>query len=116
MSQAISDNKNATEENYEFVANHSAGIVNVANHEHGEGEAKEHTYTVSIDGTETTSCTCPSDTYHSGKCKHRQAVENDPNSLRPADCSCQSGSGQFGDLPCWPCYRDGFETRCGGTQ
>jgi len=26
---------------------------------------------------------------------------------RPEDCSC---SPRMTDLPCWPCYRDGFET------
>ena len=26
---------------------------------------------------------------------------------RPGDCDC---SPRFDDLPCWPCYRDGFET------
>lgn len=26
---------------------------------------------------------------------------------RPEDCDC---SPQFEDLPCWPCFREGFET------
>lgn len=72
-----------------------------------------HTYTVEInDRGNTTECACPSDTYHSGKCKHRKAVENTEGSLRPTDCTCLKGS----NLPCWPCFRDGFESPHGGTQ
>jgi hypothetical protein len=32
--------------------------------------------------------------------------EQDPDDNRPDDCDC---SPLFDDLPCWPCYRDGFE-------
>lgn len=35
-----------------------------------------------------------------------EATNQEPN--RPDDCDCREGPGQS-DLPCWPCYRDGFE-------
>ena len=30
------------------------------------------------------------------------------NAERPDDCDCASFMGDYG-LPCWPCYRAGFE-------
>ena len=38
------------------------------------------------------------------------AVEptHDRNDARPSDCDCDDAHGHI-DLPCWPCYRDGFE-------
>jgi len=35
------------------------------------------------------------------------ASEEDHYSERPDDCGCWNSDG---DLPCWPCYREGFET------
>ena len=38
--------------------------------------------------------------------------EQDPDDNRPDDCDC--GDWNTGlDLPCWPCYRDGFEEPAG---
>ena len=64
-------------ETFAFAPIADAGRVSVANLEYGETEAKEHTYTVSVDdcGHETIGCTCPADKYHPGRCKHRHAVE-----------------------------------------
>jgi len=36
-------------------------------------------------------------------------VEADQDDERPDDCECGELHG-FIDLPCFPCYRDGFET------
>lgn len=35
-----------------------------------------------------------------------EAGESDHSDERPDDCDC---SPFFEDLPCWPCYRDGFK-------
>jgi hypothetical protein len=35
-----------------------------------------------------------------------EAEESDHSDERPDDCDC---SPHFEELPCWPCYRDGFE-------
>jgi hypothetical protein len=34
----------------------------------------------------------------------------DHSNERPEDCDC---SPHFEELPCWPCYRDGFEEPAG---
>lgn len=34
------------------------------------------------------------------------ATEQPDFDARPEDCDCV---GVLDDLPCWPCYRDGFE-------
>ena len=74
------------EETFAFAPIADAGRVNIANLSYGEEEAAEHTYTVSVDdrGHATTSCTCPPDTYYSGKCKHREAVEENREVLAAA--------------------------------
>jgi hypothetical protein len=36
-------------------------------------------------------------------------ILGDDSDGRPEDCSCVDWSTDLG-LPCWPCYRDGFET------
>jgi hypothetical protein len=36
-----------------------------------------------------------------------QVTLDDSMSDRPEDCWCAP---EMEDLPCWPCYRDGFET------
>ncbi|PSQ44454.1 hypothetical protein BRD17_04000 [Halobacteriales archaeon SW_7_68_16] len=38
--------------------------------------------------------------------------EGDWTPLRPSDCDC-GGWNDGEDLPCWPCYRDGFEEPAG---
>lgn len=94
------------EENFEFASMPTAGKVNVANHSHDDG-SKNHTYTVTVeDDGRTTHCTCPSDKYHEGACKHRVAVEETDGVLRPANCACEG----LTSLPCWQCFRFGFET------
>jgi hypothetical protein len=35
-----------------------------------------------------------------------ESGESDHSNERPDDCDC---SPLFEELPCWPCYRDGFE-------
>jgi hypothetical protein len=35
-----------------------------------------------------------------------ETEESDHSDERPDDCDCAS---TFEELPCWPCYRDGFE-------
>ena len=102
--KATSTNAIETEEDYEFAALPAEGKVNVANHRHDD--EREHTYTVSMDDGRAVSCTCPSDKYHSGACKHRKAVEETAGALRPGNCSCAGLTG----LPCWQCFRFGFET------
>lgn len=52
----------------------TAGRVNVANFSYGSENVADHTYTVTVDESGPTSCTCPADTYHEGACKHRVAV------------------------------------------
>ena len=105
------------------------GDVEVVNSSHEEPE--EHTYTVHVEGGIPAHCTCPAWEYQEGACKHmvsvairepvREAagetsqlradggvsVESEADSdERPDDCDC---SPLFEELPCWPCYRDGFE-------
>jgi len=38
---------------------------------------------------------------------HATEATNGPTPERPSDCECLAA---FEELPCWPCYRDGFET------
>jgi len=105
------------------------GDVEVVNTSHEE--PKEHTYTVHVEGNIPSHCTCPAWEYQEGACKHMVSVAirepvreaaGDTSQLRadggvsveaeadsderPDDCDC---SPLFEDLPCWPCYRDGFE-------
>jgi len=35
-----------------------------------------------------------------------EEIESDHSDKRPDDCDC---SPLFEELPCWPCFRDGFE-------
>jgi len=35
---------------------------------------------------------------------------------RPEDCACRCFETDGVDLPCWPCYRDGFETVADGVE
>ena len=74
------------QETFAFAPVPDAGRVNVANLGYGEEEAKEHTYTLSVDdrGHATTDCTCPADTYYPGKCKHREAAEENHEVLAAA--------------------------------
>ena len=122
--------KRAQWEGFEFTIL-EGGNVEVVNGSHDEPE--EHTYTVHVEGGIPFDCTCPAFEYHEGACKHLLAVairepvleaataepamradggvtveagESDHSDKRPDDCDC---SPLFEELPCWPCYRDGFE-------
>lgn len=93
IQKATSTNGGTTEEGYEFTALPSAGKINVANLAHDSENAKEHTYTVSMAAGDSVSCTCPSDKYHEGACKHRKAVEARNDFEREDDCNVCGGTG-----------------------
>ena len=122
--------KRASWEAFEFTLL-GDGDVEVVNGSHDE--PSEHTYTVHVEGDIPSDCTCPAWEYQDGACKHMIAVairepvleaasaeptmkadggvtvqegESDDSDERPNDCDCAP---TFEDLPCWPCYRDGFE-------
>ncbi|WP_248911077.1 SWIM zinc finger family protein [Halocatena marina] len=93
VTKATSSNEEHSQETYEFTAIPRAGKINVANLSHGAEKAKEHTYTVSMADGSAVSCTCPSDKYHSGKCKHREAVEGRDGFERRDNCDVCGGTG-----------------------
>ena len=122
--------KRASWEAYEFTLL-EGGKVEVVNGSHDA--PKDHTYTVHVEGCIPFSCTCPAWEYQDGACKHLVAVaireplleavnaeptvkadggvtveadESNHSDERRDDCDC---SPLFNELPCWPCYRDGFE-------
>ena len=122
--------KRASWEAFEFTLI-GGGDVEVVNTSHEE--PSEHSYTVHVEGGIPSDCTCPAFEYQNGPCKHQVAVairepvleaataeptlkadggvtvegiESDHSEERPDDCDC---SPLFEELPCWPCYRDGFE-------
>ena len=66
--------KRAQWESFEFSLG-GPGHVKIRNLSYGEAEASEHTYIVQVKAGEAVRCTCPADEYHSGRCKHRLAVE-----------------------------------------
>lgn len=86
-------------------------------------KAEPSVYTVAVEGGRASSCSCPDWTHRepNGGCKHMRAVEAQSGVMlaasvggevtredaRPADCTCLP---TFERLPCWPCYRDHFET------
>jgi len=122
--------KRASWEAFEFTLL-GDGNVEVVNGSHDEPD--EHTYTVHVEGGIPAHCSCPAWEYQEGPCKHQVAVAirepvleaasaeptakadggvavetegNNHDDGRPDDCDC---SPLFEELPCWPCYRDGFE-------
>ena len=122
--------KRASWEAFEFSLL-EGGKIEVVNGSHDEPE--EHTYTVQVEGGIPFDCTCPAFEYQEGPCKHMIAVAIreplleaasaeptmkadggvtveadgiDHSDERPDDCDCIP---TMEDLPCWPCYRDGFE-------
>jgi hypothetical protein len=122
--------KRASWEAFEFTLL-EGGDVEVVNTSHEKPE--DHTDTVHVEGGIPSDCTCPAFEYQTGPCKHMVAIairepvleaasaeptvkadggvtvekeEADHSNERPDDCDC---SPLFEDLPCWPCYRDGFE-------
>jgi len=131
--------KRAQWEAFEFTVLGDGG-VEVVNGSHAD--ADDHTYTVHVVGDIPSDCTCPAWEFQPGACKHMVAVairdpvldaatdaptartdggtavdvatetDTDTDGDRPDDCDC--GDWNHGlDLPCWPCYRDGFETPAG---
>jgi len=119
--------KRATWEAFEFTVLES-GAVKVVNASHDNPD--DHQYTVHTGGRIPTDCTCPAFEYQKGPCKHMVAVairepvleaatakpvlkadggvvvERRATDERPDDCDCAPS---FDGLPCWACYRDGFE-------
>jgi hypothetical protein len=122
--------KRASWEAFEFTLL-GDGDVEVVNTSHENPD--EHTYTVHVEGGIPAHCTCPAWEYQKGPCKHMVAVairepvleavtaeptmradggvtfeadSTDDSDERPDDCNC---SLSMKDLPCWPCFRDGFE-------
>jgi hypothetical protein len=122
--------KRASWEAFEFTLL-DTGDVEVVNTSHEKPE--DHTYTVHVEGGIPADCTCPAWEYQGGACKHMvsvairepllEAMNAEPtvkadggvtveadgvthSDERPDDCDC---SPLFEELPCWPCYRDGFE-------
>jgi hypothetical protein len=59
------------------------GRVRIENTSYGD-DSNNHVYVVTIEDGATTSCTCPSDEYQPGQCKHRIGVENQPAVLLAA--------------------------------
>ena len=59
------------------------GRVRIENTSYGD-ESDDHVYVVTVEDGEAISCTCPSDEYQPGKCKHRIAVEDQPAVLAAA--------------------------------
>lgn len=131
--------KRAKWESFAFVLP-TAGKVNVANHSYGDDEAKEHTYTVTVDEGGPIECTCPAFEYHCAPgeaCKHMVAVTETEPVLAAAlelvtedddEPEIRTDGGiveaepesvrpeectclaRMEDLACWPCFREGFET------
>ncbi|MFH5799787.1 SWIM zinc finger family protein [Haladaptatus sp. CMAA 1911] len=58
------------------IATADESHTNVANQSYGSDEAKDHTYTVTLDEDGAAECTCPHYTYRSAFCKHMAAVES----------------------------------------
>lgn len=95
--------------------------------------SEEHTYTVYVGGVIQFSCSCPVFKYRDGPCKHMVAVAmevslidagNAAPSMRPdGGVTVEKAESNHSDersdncdctplmegLPCWPCYRNGFE-------
>jgi hypothetical protein len=122
--------KRASWEAFEFTLL-GDGDIEVVNISHENPD--DHTYTVHVESGIPSDCTCPAFEYREGSCKHQVAVairepvleaatvepkmkadggltveteESDHSDERPDDCDCAP---TFEELPCWPCYRDGFE-------
>lgn len=122
--------KRASWEAFEFTLL-EGDKVEVVNGSHEE--PSNHNYTVHVEGGIPFSCTCPAWEYKDGACKHMvsvairepllEAMSAEPtvkadggvtvetdgvdhSDERPEDCDC---SPLMKDLPCWPCYRDGFD-------
>ena len=121
--------KRASWEAFEFTIL-GEGDVEVVNGSYDD--PAEHTYTVHVEGDVPSDCTCPAWEYQEGACKHMVAVAirepvltavsggrsvradggmveaDGETNERPADCDCEPFMRDHA-LPCWPCYREGFE-------
>jgi hypothetical protein len=103
--KATSTDAGETEDSYECTALPSVGKINVANLAHGRENVTEHTYTVSMDDGRAVSCTCPSDKYHDGACKHREAVESRDTFVREGNCPLCGDTGEHDGLTCFYCVK-----------
>jgi hypothetical protein len=55
------------------------GVVNVHNQNYGEcDDPLAHIYSVRVESSEATGCSCPHATYRGAHCKHQRAVEQRP--------------------------------------
>jgi hypothetical protein len=136
----VATEKRAQWEAFEFTVL-GDGDVEVVNDSHAD--ADDHTYTVHVESGIPSDCTCPAWEFQPGACKHMVAVAirdpvldaatdaptartdggttvdvatetdtSDESDSRPDDCDCGDWNDGL-DLPCWPCYREGFETPAG---
>jgi hypothetical protein len=71
------DERRARFEQFSFRVPAKDHVV-VANHSYGDESAREHCYTVRLDGGEVSGCSCPHWTHRepSGGCKHMRATES----------------------------------------
>ena len=126
----VKSTKRALWEGFEFTLL-GGGNIKVVNTSHVEPD--EHSYTVHVESGIPSDCTCPAFEYQDGACKHMvaigirepllEAVSTEPtvkadggvtveadrvdhSDERPDDCDCTP---LMESLPCWSCYRDGFE-------
>lgn len=99
--------RRAAWESFSFAVCPDREHVNVSNHSHGDDDAKDHTYTVTV-WTEPVSCTCPDYKYRHRCCKHMRAVEaNEPVMLAAStETEIATDGGQTADEEC---------PGCGGT-
>ena len=67
------------------------GYVNIRNESYGD-DADNHCYSIEVRADETLRCSCPSDEYQPGRCKHRRHIENH----RPLILSSASALREFG--------------------
>lgn len=96
-----------------------SGKVRVENVSYGE-KSEDHVYIVAVESGETVSCSCPSDVYQAGKCKHRIRVENEPAVMLAAGSAEGEGEtsarSEEACLSCGNSYPKGETCGCGGVD
>lgn len=124
--------KRAQWEAFEFEV--SAGVVTVRNASYAD--PSDHEYRVVVEDGIPVACDCTGFQYDSTE-KHLVAVAirepvlqaaqagemavatdggavtthgREDDHCRPDDCDCHDWNSDTIELPCWPCYRDGFDT------
>jgi hypothetical protein len=124
MSEANSENEIATDNDYAFTPIENGGKINIQNLSYGDEEARDHIYTVTIEGGKAVSCSCPGHEY-GATTKHREAVEGNADVLSVADpsqCSnghdfcpgpaaidVENGPAVGDDFACFDCWMDACE-------